>query len=48
MKIAAAMAIANAVENIDRDNIVPETLDMTVGPKVAKAVFEAIQPEDRL
>lgn len=48
MKIAAAMAIANAVKNIDRENIVPETLDMTVGPKVAKAVFEAIQPEDRL
>jgi malate dehydrogenase (oxaloacetate-decarboxylating) len=48
MKIAAAMAIANAVEHIDRENIVPETLDMSVGPKVAKAVFEAIRPEDRL
>jgi len=48
MKIAAALAIANAVENIDRNNIVPETLDMSVGPKVAKAVFEAIKPEDRL
>jgi len=48
MKIAAALAIANAVENIDRDNIVPETLNMSVGPKVAKAVFEAIKPEDRL
>lgn len=48
MKIAAALAIAEAVEHIDRENIVPETLDMSVGPKVAKAVLDAIRPEDRL
>lgn len=48
MKIAAALAIADAVEHIDRENIVPETLDMSVGPKVAKAVLDAIRPEDRL
>ncbi|MDA0930557.1 MAG: NADP-dependent malic enzyme [Bacteroidetes bacterium] len=48
MKIAAALAIAESVEHIDRENIVPETLDMSVGPKVAKAVIDAIRPEDRL
>ena len=48
MKIAAALAIAESVEHIDREIIVPETLDMSVGPKVAKAVIDAIRPEDRL
>ncbi len=49
MKIAAAMAIRS---NHGRkyqpgDNGVPETLNMTVGPKVAKAVFKGSWP-DRL
>lgn len=38
MKIAAAHALADSVENPDEDNILPSALDMSVAPRVAKAV----------
>jgi malate dehydrogenase (oxaloacetate-decarboxylating) len=41
MKLAAAYAIADAVGEISRDNIIPSTLDLSVADKVADAVENA-------
>jgi malate dehydrogenase (oxaloacetate-decarboxylating) len=41
MKLAAAYAIADAVGEITRDNIIPSTLDLSVADKVADAVEQA-------
>lgn len=42
MKLAAAYAIADAVENPSREYIIPSSLDMTVPIKVAEAVKNAV------
>ena len=41
MKIEAAFALAECVENPTIDNILPSPLDKTVAPKIAKRVAEA-------
>jgi malate dehydrogenase (oxaloacetate-decarboxylating) len=41
MKLAAAYAIAEAVGEIHRDNIIPSSLDMSVAEKVSQAVQKA-------
>jgi malate dehydrogenase (oxaloacetate-decarboxylating) len=41
MKIAAAQAIAAAVKNPTRDEVIPSPLDLSVPKAVAKAVFKA-------
>ena len=41
MKIAAAMALADAVENPTADKIIPEPFELPYREKVSKAVFEA-------
>lgn len=41
MKVAAAYAIADCVTDLNRDNIVPSTLDFNVANKVAQAVKDA-------
>jgi malate dehydrogenase (oxaloacetate-decarboxylating) len=46
MKIAAAYALAAAVEDPSRDRILPDPLDRTVAPKVAAAVSAAAKPQD--
>lgn len=38
MKLAAAMAIAGCVTELDRDHIIPNTLDFSVAERVAEAV----------
>ena len=43
MKLAAAHALANAVEDPTPDKILPHPLDRTVGPRVAAAVQEAAE-----
>jgi malate dehydrogenase (oxaloacetate-decarboxylating) len=43
MKIAAAHALASAVEQPKRESILPEPLDKRVAPRVAAAVAEAYQ-----
>lgn len=45
MKIAAARAIADAVETIDEDNILPHAFDLSVSKKVAEAVAEAARKD---
>jgi malate dehydrogenase (oxaloacetate-decarboxylating) len=45
MKLAAAYAIADAVGEISRDNIIPSTLDLSVADKVADAVENAWMEE---
>lgn len=45
MKIAAARALANSVENPTRDKVIPSSLDYEVAQKVAKAVEEAARKE---
>jgi malate dehydrogenase (oxaloacetate-decarboxylating) len=46
MKIAAAYAIADCVQQIERDCIIPNALDFGVADKVAEAVMKAYK-EDR-
>ncbi len=41
MKVAAAYAIANCVQDISRDQIIPSTLDLKVAENVAQAVKDA-------
>jgi malate dehydrogenase (oxaloacetate-decarboxylating) len=41
MKLAAAQALADSVENPTRELILPNALDRSVGPRVAKAVAKA-------
>ncbi|MEZ5054013.1 MAG: NADP-dependent malic enzyme [Chitinophagales bacterium] len=41
MKVAAAYAIANCVQDLSRDQIIPSTLDMKVAENVAQAVKDA-------
>jgi malate dehydrogenase (oxaloacetate-decarboxylating) len=43
MKLAAAMAIADSVENPSRENIIPSSLDMNVPKRVAAAVAKAVK-----
>jgi len=45
MKIAAANALANSIENPTTDKILPDALDKSVALKVAEAVKNAYQPE---
>ena len=45
MKLAAARAIADAVETIDEDNILPHAFDLSVSKKVAEAVAEAARKD---
>ena len=41
MKLAAAHALADAVPSPDAEHILPDPLDLSVAPLVAKAVAEA-------
>ena len=41
MKIAAAHALASSISNPTADEILPQPLDRSVGPRVAKAVCQA-------
>lgn len=41
MKFAAAQAIASAVENPSREQIIPPALDESIAHRVAKAVADA-------
>jgi len=41
MKLAAAYALAGTIENPTPDQVLPDPLDRTVAPIVAKAVFES-------
>jgi len=41
MKLAAAHALADAVEDLAADRILPDVLDRTIAPRVAKAVADA-------
>ena len=43
MKVAAASALANCVENPTPDYILPDPLDRTVAPRIAKAVAAAAE-----
>lgn len=43
MKIAAAYALADAVKNPTKDDIIPSPLDRTVAPLIANAVAEAFR-----
>lgn len=43
MKIAAAYAIANYITNLDRDHIIPDTLDLHIANEVARAVMNAYE-----
>lgn len=45
MKLAAARAIADAVETLDEDNILPHAFDLSVSKKVAEAVAEAARKD---
>ena len=45
MKIAAAYALASAVQEPSSNKVLPSPLDKTVAPLVAKAVFKAHQAE---
>ena len=44
MKIAAAKALASSVENPTADEVLPESLDHRVAPRVAAAVAAAWDP----
>jgi len=48
MKRAAAHALADAVRDPAPDRILPDVLDRTVAPAIARAVRNAAQPEDAL
>ena len=41
MKVAAAYAIADCVQELSRDHIIPSTLDLNVAKNVAQAVKDA-------
>ena len=43
MKIEAAYALANSVENLTVDEILPSPLDKSVAKKIAKVVKEAYE-----
>ncbi len=45
MKLAAAWAIAESVEQISREQVIPSTLDEAVSQRVAKAVYEVALQE---
>ncbi len=45
MKITAARALASAIDNPDREHILPDPLDHAVAPKIAAAVAEAAREE---
>ena len=45
MKIAAALALADTVENPSADMILPHPLDRTVAPEIAKHVRTAAKSE---
>ena len=45
MKIAAALALADTVENPSADMILPHPLDRTVAPEIAKHVRAAAKSE---
>lgn len=45
MKLAAARAIADSVETLDEDNILPHAFDLSVSKKVAEAVAEAARKD---
>jgi len=47
MKLAAAFAIANALEDPSREHIIPSTLDMSITKKVAEAVEAAYKQGSR-
>ncbi len=46
MKIAAAYAIANCINDLNRDQIIPSSLNEAVGYRVAEAVFKAAKEEN--
>jgi malate dehydrogenase (oxaloacetate-decarboxylating) len=48
MKIAAAYAIADCVQTIERDCIIPNALDMGVADKVAEAVMKAYLEDKKI
>lgn len=48
MKIAAAYAIADCVEKIERDCIIPNALDFGVADKVAEAVMKAYKEDKKI
>lgn len=48
MKLAAAYAIAQSVENPTKDQIIPSALDTSLAEKVAHAVEEAVHAERKL
>jgi malate dehydrogenase (oxaloacetate-decarboxylating) len=45
MKITAARALASAIDNPDREHILPDPLDHSVAPKIAAAVASAASEE---
>ncbi|MDP3920698.1 MAG: NADP-dependent malic enzyme [Candidatus Omnitrophota bacterium] len=45
MKLAAAHALADCVEQPDSDHILPDPLDRSVAPKVARAVSDAAEAD---
>ncbi len=47
MKVAAAEALANHIEDPNSENIIPSPLDRTTAPKVAQAVAEAWKNGER-
>ncbi len=48
MKLAAAFAIANSVENPTKDMVIPSALDTSLAQRVADAVEQAVYDEIRL
>jgi len=48
MKLAAAKAIADSVYRLDRERIVPETLNLRVSHEVSLAVQAAMTDADRI
>ncbi len=46
MKIAAAYAIANCINDLNRDQIIPSSLNEAVGYRVAEAVYKAAKEEN--
>ena len=41
MKLAAAFAIADCIDDLDHEHIIPNSLNENIAKKVAKAVFDA-------
>lgn len=48
MKLAAAFAIADSIENPTADKVIPSALDVTLADKVAEAVEQAVYKEQAL